>query len=211
MISSKKLPETCDRLPADNPSEETLDLLMLRRSLTVKDMTGPGPNPKQIEQILTIGSRVPDHKKQVPWRSLTFEGNARADIGIVLKKEFKANNPEADESIVEFEQNRFMRAPLVIAVVSTATPENEKVPEWEQILTAGAVCQNILIAANAMGFAGQWLSEWYAYDSNVLKAMQLAAHERVAGFIYIGTATKDPAERGRPDVSEITSSWSEGV
>ena len=208
MISSKKSPETCDRLPASNPSETTLDLLMLRRSLTVKDMTGPGPSPEQIEQILTIGSRVPDHKKQVPWRFLMFEANARAEIGTILRKEFENENPDADDALLDFEENRFMRAPLVIAVVSTATPKNEKVPEWEQILTAGAVCQNILIAANAMGFAGQWLSEWYCYNDNVLKAMNLTVDERVAGFIYIGTATKDPAERGRPDINEITSSWS---
>ncbi len=208
MISSKKSPQTCDRLPASNPSESTLDLLMLRRSLTVKDMAHPGPSAAQLEQILTIGSRVPDHKKQVPWRFLTFEGKSRADIGKILRATFEEKNPDADNTILEFEQNRFMRAPLIIAVISTATPENPKVPEWEQILTAGAVCQNILIAANAMGFAGQWLSEWYCYDDDVLKAMNVAPVERVAGFIYIGTATKEPAERGRPDLTEITQSWS---
>jgi len=207
MISSKKSPETCDRLPASHPSEETLDLLMLRRSLTVKDMTGPGPNEEQIEQILTIGSRVPDHKKQVPWRYLTFEGNARAAIGKTIREAFIKTNPGSETHLIDFEQNRFMRAPLVVAVISTATPKNPKVPEWEQILTAGAVCQNILIAANAMGFAGQWLSEWYAYDPDVLATMKLGSEERVAGFIYIGTASKEPAERGRPALAEIVQKW----
>lgn len=207
MISSKKPPETCDRLPASHPSEETLDLLLLRRSLTVKDMTEPGPIPAQIEQILTIGSRVPDHKKQVPWRYLTFEGEARSIIGKTIRAAFIKNNSDAENHIVDFEENRFMRAPLIIAVVSTATPENPKVPEWEQILTAGAVCQNILIAVNAMGFAGQWLSEWYAYDPDVLAAMKLSADERIAGFIYIGTATKEPTERGRPDLNNIVEKW----
>ena len=207
MISSKKSPETCDRLPASHPSEETLDLLMLRRSLTVKDMTGPGPNEEQIEQILTIGSRVPDHKKQVPWRYLTFEGDARAAIGKTIREAFIKTNPGSVTHLKDFEQNRFMRAPLVVAVISTATPKKPKVPEWEQILTAGAVCQNILIAANAMGFAGQWLSEWYAYDPDVLATMKLGSEERVAGFIYIGTASKEPAERGRPTLAEIVQKW----
>ena len=101
-----------------------------------------------------------------------------------------------------------MRAPLIVAVISKATANNPKVPEWEQILTAGAVCQNILLAASAMGFAGQWLSEWYAYDKDVLSALSINEDERIAGFIYIGTATKEPAERGRPDLSELIQSWS---
>lgn len=207
MISSKKVPETCDRLPASNPSIDTLDLLMLRRSLTVKDMGSPGPNAAQINQLLTIGSRVPDHKKQVPWRFLTFQNEARAKFGKILKDVFCANNQTCNDEIMLFEENRFMRAPLVIAVISTATPDNEKVPEWEQILTAGAVCQNILIAANAMGFAAQWLTEWYAYNDDILKALNLADSERIAGFIYIGTATKEPTERSRPIVDELVQEW----
>lgn len=204
MISSKKSPENCDRLSASNPSVETLDLLMVRRSLTVKDMTGPGPNEDQIAQLLTIGSRVPDHKKQVPWRYLVINGDSRAKLGKILRRVFEKNNPETDSTILDFEENRFMRAPLIITVISNASPENPKVPEWEQILSAGAVCQNILIAANAMGFAAQWLSEWYAYDEQVLAELDMSDDERVAGFIYIGNAGKDPAERGRPDINEIT-------
>ncbi|MBL4601598.1 MAG: nitroreductase [Emcibacteraceae bacterium] len=208
MILSNKSPETCHRLPASHPSEETLDFLMLRRSLTVKDIIGPGPSSMQTEQILKIGSRVPDHKKQVPWRYLTFEGNARSEIGEILRDVFAKNNPDTTEDLLKFEANRFMRAPLIVAVISKATANNPKVPEWEQILTAGAVCQNILLAASAMGFAGQWLSEWYAYDKDVLSALSINEDERIAGFIYIGTATKEPAERGRPDLGELIQSWS---
>ncbi len=204
MISSKKSPENCDRLSASNPSVETLDLLMVRRSLTVKDMTGPGPNKDQIDQLLIIGSRVPDHKKQVPWRYLVINGDSRAKLGKVLRHVFEKNNPETDISILDFEENRFMRAPVIITIISTASPENPKVPEWEQILSAGAVCQNILIAANAMGFAAQWLSEWYAYDKEVLAELGISGDERIAGFIYIGNACKDPSERGRPDINQIT-------
>ena len=188
-------------------SQETLELLMLRRSLTVKDMVHPGPSEEQLKQILEIGSRVPDHKKQVPWRFLTFEKSTRGKFGKILRTIFAKNNPKTNEKILDFEENRFLRAPLVIAVISTADKDNPKVPEWEQILTAGAVCQNILIASNAMGYASQWLTEWYAYDKVVLKELNLNPNERIAGFIYIGTASKQPKERGRPDLANLVKKW----
>jgi len=207
MTLLNKSPEMCERLAAANPSEEMLTILLRRRSLTVKDMIGPGPSQDEIDLILTIGSRVPDHKKQVPWRFLTIEGDARHKAGEKLRSIFAKNNPDTDNDLLGFEQNLLTRAPLVIAVISTATPDNPKVPEWEQILTAGAVCQNILLASNALGFAGQWLSEWYAYDDEFLAHLGLSKDERIAGFIYIGTAGKEPAERGRPDIKELTQKW----
>jgi len=207
MTLLNKSPEMCERLAAANPSEEMLTILLRRRSLTVKDMIGPGPSQDEIDLILTIGSRVPDHKKQVPWRFLTIEGDARHKAGEKLRSIFAKNNPYTDNDLLDFEQNLLTRAPLVIAVISTATPDNPKVPEWEQILTAGAVCQNILLASNALGFAGQWLSEWYAYDDEFLAHLGLSKDERIAGFIYIGTAGKEPAERGRPDIKELTQKW----
>ena len=200
-------PNTNLELSVTNRSQETLELLMLRRSLTVKDMVHPGPSEKQLKQILEIGSRVPDHKKQVPWRFLTFEKSTRGKFGKILRTIFAKNNPKTNEKILDFEENRFLRAPLVIAVISTADKDNPKVPEWEQILTAGAVCQNILIASNAMGYASQWLTEWYAYDKVVLKELNLNPNERIAGFIYIGTASKQPKERGRPDLANLVKKW----
>lgn len=202
-------PKTDDRLSASRISQETLELLILRRSLTVKDMVEPGPNREQLKQILEIGSRVPDHKKQVPWRFLTFEKRTREKFGKILRSTFAKNNPETSEKILGFEENRFLRAPLVIAVISTARKDNPKVPEWEQILTAGAVCQNILIASNAMGYASQWLTEWYAYDNAIFKELGLKPTERIAGFIYIGTASKQPKERGRPDLADLVKKWDE--
>ena len=200
-------PNTNLELSVAKRSQETLALLMLRRSLTVKDMVHPGPSEEQIKQILKIGSRVPDHKKQVPWRFLTFEKSIRGKFGKILRTIFAKNNPKTNEKILDFEENRFLRAPLVIAVISTADKDNPKVPEWEQILTAGAVCQNILIASNAMGYASQWLTEWYAYDKVVLKELNLNPNERIAGFIYIGTASKQPKERGRPDLANLVKKW----
>lgn len=207
MISSKKSPKKSDRLPASNPSIKTLDLLMMRRSLTVKDMEAPGPSEEQLDQLLTIGARVPDHKKQTPWRFLTFEGEARAEIGIILRSVFEKNNPHTEEALLDFEENRFMRAPVIIGVISSASADNPKVPEWEQVLTAGAVCQNILIAASAMGFAAQWLSEWYSYDDDFKSALHLKSGERIAGFIYLGTGTKEPTERARPDINKLRKNW----
>jgi nitroreductase len=200
-------PNTNLELSVAKRSQETLELLMLRRSLTVKDMVHPGPSEEQLKQILEIGSRVPDHKKQVPWRFLTFEKSTRGKFGKILRTIFAKNNPKTNEKILDFEENRFLRAPLVIAVISTADKDNPKVPEWEQILTAGAVCQNILIASNAMGYASQWLTEWYAYDKVVLKKLNLNPNERIAGFIYIGTASKQPKERGRPDLANLVKKW----
>ena len=200
-------PNTNLELSVTNRSQETLELLMLRRSLTVKDMVHPGPSEEQLKQILEIGSRVPDHKKQVPWRFLTFEKNTRKKFGKILRAIFAKNYPKTNEKMLDFEENRFLRAPLVIAVISTADKDNPKVPEWEQILTAGAVCQNILIASNAMGYASQWLTEWYAYDKVVLKDLNLNPNERIAGFIYIGTASKQPKERGRPDLANLVKKW----
>ena len=200
-------PNTNLELSVAKRSQETLELLMLRRSLTVKDMVHPGPNEEQLKQILEIGSRVPDHKKQVPWRFLTFEKSIRGKFGKILRTIFAKNNPKTNEKMLDFEENRFLRAPLVIAVISTADKDNPKVPEWEQILTAGAICQNILIASNAMGYASQWLTEWYAYDKVVLKELNLNPNERIAGFIYIGTASKQPKERGRPDLANLVKKW----
>jgi len=200
-------PNTNLEISVAKRSQETLELLMLRRSLTVKDMIHPGPSEEQLKQILEIGSRVPDHKKQVPWRFLTFEKNTRGKFGKILRLTFAKNNPRTNEKILDFEENRFLRAPLIIAVISTADKDNPKVPEWEQILTAGAVCQNILIASNAMGYASQWLTEWYAYDNVVLKKLNLNPNERIAGFIYIGTASKQPKERGRPDLANLVKKW----
>ena len=141
-------PNTNLELSVAKRSQETLELLMLRRSLTVKDMVHPGPSEEQLKQILEIGSRVPDHKKQVPWRFFTFEKSTRGKFGKILRTIFAKNNPKTNEKILDFEENRFLRAPLVIAVISTADKDNPKVPEWEQILTAGAVCQNILNRSN---------------------------------------------------------------
>lgn len=189
-------------------TNSTIDLLLKRRSVTAIKMTAPGPDRDQIDIILRAGARVPDHGKLAPWRFVLFEGDARAEIGKTIAEAFSRGNPDADEERVAFEAGRLARAPAVICVVSSLK-ETVKVPEWEQILSAGAVCQNMLVAATALGLACQWLTEWYAYDDQVKAAIGLGDGERIAGFVYLGTAREAPEERVRPDLDAIVSLWGE--
>lgn len=163
-------------------------------------MTGPGPSKEQLALILKAAARVPDHGKLFPWRFIVFEGEGRARMGVVLADAQKALG--ADEKTIALERERFLRAPVVVGVVSRVTP-GIKIPEWEQMLSAGAVCQNMLVAAHALGFVANWITEWCAYDANVAKALGLSAGERVAGFIYIGTSAVTLEDRPRPEMDEI--------
>ncbi|WP_300529381.1 nitroreductase [Maricaulis sp.] len=195
--STASFPAPGERLAPTHPSQETLGLLTRRRSTPAIGLSEPGPDSEQIDHLLGIAARVPDHGKLAPWRFVVFEGEARESFGRILGKIWAAKTPEASEEQIAFEANRFTRAPLVIAVISKVT-EKHAIPLWEQELSAGAVCQNLLIAASAMGFGAQWLTEWYAYDADAKDALGLRSGERVAGFIYIGTAENEVVERKRP-------------
>lgn len=192
--------------PVFTPVPEVADFLTRRRSVIAENMTAPGPDAPTLAKLLKIAARVPDHGKLAPWRFILFEGEARARFGDILGAAFAAANPDAPDKTLEYERNRFLRAPVVVAVIAAAAP-HPKIPEWEQLMSAGAACQNLLIAAQAMGFAGQWLTEWYAYDETVKRALGAAPHEHVAGYIYLGTAKASPKERPRPEMAEIVSYW----
>ena len=194
-------PKEFDPLSSTKPSEEALELLALRRSTLARDMTVPGPSSEELDELVRIAARVPDHGKLGPWRFIVFEGQARYRFGLELARIFQKEEPSADEQRVLFERNRFMRAPAVICITSNATLDH-KVPVWEQQLSAGAVCQTMLVAARAMGYAAQWLTEWYSYHWEVDDVLGLNEDERVAGFIYLGTATTELKERRRPDWRE---------
>jgi nitroreductase len=187
--------------------QEALELLLTRRSAKVQALGEPGPDPSQLTTILTAAARVPDHKKLVPWRFVVFEGEARAGFGRVLAEACAAEEKEPPSAMrLETERTRLMRAPTVVAVVSRTTP-NPAAPEWEQVLSCGAVCQNLSLAAHALGFDVCWLTEWYAYSPRVQAALDLAANEKLAGFIYIGTASERQADRERPDLARIVTRW----
>lgn len=188
-------------------SPETIDLLLKRRSTKTLTMVEPGPNAGELETILRAGARVPDHGKLAPWRFIIFKGEARAAFGAELARLFAKAEPRATKDQIDFEARRFTRAPLVVAVISRVTP-GIKVPEWEQTLSVGAVCQNMLVAATALGFGVQWLTEWYAYSEEVDRLLGLGENERVAGYLYFGSESVPKDERPRPELSEITSEWS---
>ena len=187
--------------------QETLDLLLTRRSVKAAMLAEPGPTPGQLTTILTAAARVPDHKKLEPWRFIVFEGEARAAFGRVLGELCAAEDKEPPSAArIEIERTRLLRAPAVVAVISRTTP-NPGAPEWEQVLSCGAACLNLCLAANAMGFGTCWITEWYAYSPGVRSALRLAANEKVAGFIYMGTAKERQTDRDRPDLNRITSRW----
>lgn len=188
-------------------SNATLALLKARRSVKPDLMTGPGPSAAELDDILTIAARVPDHKKLAPWRFIVFEGDARRAFGERIAEACKAEDTMAPSEIrLQTERNRFMRAPIVVAVVSRISPK-PGAPEWEQILSAGASAMNMCTAANAMGYATCWLTEWIAYSPMLRTALGLAENERVVGFVYIGTATATPEERPRPALADVVSRW----
>lgn len=184
----------------------TLDLLRTRRSIVARDMGQDGPSAEQLEDILRAGLRVPDHGKLAPWRFIVFEGTARKQFGGVLERAYLASGMPDEDDRRQFERERFLRAGAVVAVVSIVNPES-KIPGWEQVLSAGAVCQNMLIAATAHDLAAQWLTEWYAYDDMVNQALQLHENERVAGYLYFGSVVNVPSERVRPDFEDKVSRW----
>jgi nitroreductase len=193
-----------------HPAPDLLDYLQRRRSCPLKNMGEPGPGRAQVETILKAAARVPDHGKLFPWHFIVFDGPARAQAGALLAAAWKEENPQqAEPAKLELESGRFARAPLVIGVISRV--REGKHPVWEQILSAGAACQNLCLAANALGFATNWLTEWYSYSPAFKAALGLDARDHVAGFIYIGTATGQPDERPRPDLSAITTWWQPGA
>jgi nitroreductase len=187
--------------------QDTLELLLKRRSVKPALLGEPGPSPAQLDTMLTAASRVPDHKKLEPWRFIVFEGDARAAFGRVLLKACLAEDKETPSAArLETERLRLLRAPVVVVVVSRVTP-NPAAPEWEQVLSCGAACFNLCLAANAMGFGTSWITEWYSYSPSVRAALDLGEGERVAGFVYIGTTKEQPSDRERPQLSRIVTRW----
>ena len=182
--------------------QNAIDLLKTRRSVKPVEMTGPGPSPADIDTLLTIASRVPDHGKLAPWRFIVFEGPHRLAVGETLAAIFVSDRPDATPDQIAFERQRLARAPVVIAVVSRAAP-HVKIPEWEQVMSAGAAAMNLVTAAHALGFAAAWLTEWYAYDRRVLDALGLSPSEKIAGFVHIGKPMRPPEDRPRPPLSDI--------
>ncbi|MEI3853809.1 MULTISPECIES: nitroreductase family protein [Ensifer] len=187
-----------------------VDYLASRRSIPAFQMGEPGPSKAEVEEMLKLASRVPDHGKLAPWRFIVYRGEERARISAELRAMALAAKPDLSEEMIKVEETRLTRAPVVVAVVSTAAP-HFKIPEWEQQMSAGAVCLNLLMAANALGYASNWLTEWFAFDERAYPLLGVKPGEKLAGFIHIGTAMVPPTERPRPELEEIVTWVGEGA
>ncbi|MBV8238396.1 MAG: nitroreductase [Sphingomonas sp.] len=188
-----------------NDRSTPLSLLSSRRSGKPRDLVAPGPDAAMLEQMCAIAARTPDHGKLAPWRFVIVAPEARAALAKVITDAFRAERPEAKRIEIEALEQFAHQAPALVVVLSSPRPESH-IPLWEQELSAGAACMNLLHAAHAMGFAGGWLTGWAAFSDRVRDAFG-AAPERIAGFVFIGTPGKPLEERPRPDTGAVTSHW----
>ena len=185
------------------------DYLLTRRSVGQAFLAEPAPTGDDLKTLLTIATRVPDHGKLAPWRLVLFSGEARAAAGEKLAEIARRKRPELDEAGLDIERRHFLPAPLVIGVVSTAKP-HVKIPEFEQLLSAGNVAFNLVHGAYALGYAATWITRWYTFDSDAALALGAKEGERFVGFVHIGTPTTTIEDRPRPDLAEIVTEWRPG-
>lgn len=197
-------PTTSDHPQASIPA--ALAALDARRSVPPKQLGEPGPDPATLLRMLESAVRVPDHGKRVPFRFLSFQGEARHAFGERLAARSRERDPGASDAVIEKDRLRFSHAPLVVAVIARLGPD-EKIPESERFSTASCVCFALLQAAQALGFGAIWLTGWLAYDPEVARWLGLDEHERVAGFVHIGTPRLDAPERDRPDPASLLQEW----
>ena len=207
LIAFGGLKSLCQCMTKLNDTTSVLAFLKSRKSASAKAMTGPGPTAAELQEILEIAVRVPDHGKIAPWRFIKFEGEARAKVGQGFARVWAANYPEHGPDSLAFQETLFLRAPVVVAVVSTAAP-HAKIPIWEQHMSAAAVCYNMVLAATALGYDAQWQSDWVAYDDAAMAVMGVHAPEKIAGLIYIGHSSVVLEDRPRPDISKLVTVWS---
>lgn len=189
---------------------DPLHVLDTRRSVPSKQLGEPGPDHATLLRMLASAVRVPDHGKLVPFRFIRLQGEARHALGDLLAARTLHLQPDAADAVVEKDRARFSHAPVIVTVVARLTP-GHKVPEQEQLLTAGSVCFALLQAAQALGFGAQWLTGWMAYDAAVAATLGLSADERIAGFIHIGTPKMEAPERERPDPALLLTDWMPGA
>ncbi|MFC3726037.1 nitroreductase family protein [Neoaquamicrobium sediminum] len=188
-------------------SSSIIDFMLTRKSAPIPELNEPAPSDEEIRTMLTIASRVPDHGRLAPWRFILYRGAARDRIGEMLAARAEEREGPLTDGRRQQELARFSRAPLVIGVVSVPR-ENPKIPQWEMFLSGGAAAMNLVIAANALGYGTNWITNWYSDDEEGRRILGLAPQERVVGFVHIGTFSGDAPERPRPDVDTLYSEWS---
>ena len=189
-----------------NDRSSTAALLATRRSGKPRDMIAPGPDAAQLRTILEAAMRVPDHGKLAPWRFVIVEAGRRTAFADLLKDAYRAEKPEAGRLELEAMEQFATQAPVMVAVLSTPTL-NSNIPLWEQELSAGAVCMNLLVATHAAGFVGGWLTGWPSYSRQVIEALGGSPTDKIAGFLFLGTPSRALEERPRPAYEAVVSTW----
>ena len=195
-------PEFGAPIDAARPSPETLALLARRRSASAQGLAAPGPTGEELHTLLRLAARAPDHGKLFPWRFIILQGEAKAAYARALEP-LAADQPGPEKALATLA--KLKNPPLSVAVISRTI--ECPIPEWEQVLSSAAVCQNLLLAADAMGYGANWITDWYAYDPRARALLGLEPEERVAGFVHLGTAAEPPLERVRPDLDKLVSTW----
>ena len=186
-----------------NDTSTPLSLLTTRRSGKPRDLTAPGPSPEQLEQMIAIAARTPDHGKLAPWRFVIVDD--RAALATLITDAYRAERPQAARTEIESLEQFAHQAPALVVVLSSPSTTSH-IPRWEQELSAGAATMNLLHAAHAMGFAGGWLTGWPTFSEGVRDAFG-GPHERIAGFVFLGTPGRPLDERPRPDLARVISHW----
>jgi nitroreductase len=195
-------PEFGEAAPIE-ASPETLAFLARRRSAAALALRAPAPTDAELATLLRLATRVPDHGKLSPWRFVVLKGEPKLRFIAGLEK-IAATRPDRERLIAKL--GKIKAPPLTVAVVSRA-PAPGDIPEWEQRLSAGAVCMTLIIAAQAMGYGANWITDWYAYDADAGTLLGLGDGERIAGFVHLGTSAEAPLERVRPEVGALVTEW----
>ncbi|MFC3715028.1 nitroreductase [Luteimonas soli] len=198
--------------PANSPNGRFSELGFLdsRRSVPARQLGAPGPDDATVLRMLQSASRVPDHGRRVPFRFVRIAGDARLALGEALAALTIERDPQASDGAIEKDRQRFAHAPLVIAVLAILDPDDRKIPETERLLSAGAACFALLQAAQALGFGANWLTGWPAHDPQAHALLGMGEHERVVGFVHIGTPMTEVPERERPDAAALLTDWTPG-
>jgi nitroreductase len=197
-----KPPEFGQPAPFGQVHPETLEFLAQRRSCAPQTLAAPAPEGKELDDLLRLAARVPDHGKLFPWRFILLRGAAKAELANRYEQ-LARHRPDPEKAAgVLF---KLRTPPLAVVVVSRVV--DGPIPAWEQLLSAGACCQTLSIAATAMGYGANWITDWYSYDPKAVALLGLAENEQVAGVVLIGTPTEAPLERVRPEIDQITTEW----
>lgn len=195
-------------MPDEHTSDPlALDLLRRRRSVPAASLQAPGPTDEQLREIIATAIRVPDHGKLVPWRLIAFTGDAGRRYGEALADLHARIDPGVPQAKLAKDRERFAHSPVVLTVVARLDEHHPKVPAQEQLLSAGCLAYNLLLAAQATGFAAQWLTGWSCYDRDAAKLLGLADNERAIAYIHIGSRGTEPPERNRPDIEAVFGAW----